>query len=273
MQRILLAMAMLAVVAAPVFGQAKDEQAIRQTLNELMTALSRGDVDTVGRIYADDYVIVLADGSTTTKAQRLGAMKAGDLKYQSLVLDNLKIRQYGNAAVANYHVTGKATTRAGEQDVNSQAMVMLVNNGGRWQVVSSQLTDNAPSPSGAADEKALNQFIDSYVAALAKNSAEAVEPFLGEQYIRIGGDGSTINRDQALAAFRSGDLKYQSLSVDERSWRTFGSDTAISTSRAMLKATFRGQDIGGTFRVTTVLRRAGGRWVLISTHLSPIAGG
>jgi hypothetical protein len=65
-------------------------------------------------------------------------------------------------------------------------MVMLVKNGGRWQVVSSQLTDNAPSPSGPVDEKALNQFMEDYFVALRKNSADAVGPFLVAEYIRVG---------------------------------------------------------------------------------------
>ena len=269
MKRMFLAVAMLVVTTTFGFGQAKDEQAIRQTLGDLMTALNRNDVDTAGRIYADDYVIVLADGSTTTKAQRLGAMKSGDLKYQSLVFDNLKIRQYGNAAVANYHASGKSITRAGEMTLNSQAMVMLVKNGDRWQIVSSQLTDNPASQSGAVDEKSMNQFMDDYLAALMKNSADAVGPFVGDQYIRVGPDGSTLNKEQALAALRSGDLKYASVVSDERTWRTFG-PTAIVTSRAMLKASYKGQDVSGTYRATTVLSRMGDRWAIVSTHLSPL---
>jgi ketosteroid isomerase-like protein len=271
MKRILLAMAMLVATTTFGFGQSKDEQAIRQTLDELMTALNRSDVDTAGRIYADDYVIVLADGSTTTKAQRLGAIKSGDLKYQALVFDNLKIRQYGNAAVANYRTSGKSITRAGEQAVNSQAMVMLVKNGDRWQVVSSQLTDSPATQSGAVDEKTMNQFMNDYFVALMKNSADAVGPFVADQYIRVGPDGSTLNKEQALAALRSGDLKYASVVSDERTWRTFGNDTAIVTSRATLKASYKGQDVSGTYRATSVLRRMGDRWVIVSTHLSPIA--
>lgn len=271
MKRILLAMVILVATTTFGFGQSEDEQAIRQTLNELMTALSRNDVDAAGRIYADDYVIVLADGRTTTKTQRLGAMKSGDLRYQSLVFDNLKIRQYGNAAVANYRATGKSVSRAGDQALNSQAMVMLVKNGGRWQVVSSQLTDNPASQSGAVDENTLNQFMDDYLAALTKNSADAVEPFVGGQYIRVGPDGSTLNKEQTLAALRSGDLKYDSVVSDKRTWRTFGNDTAIVTSRATLKARYKGQDVSGTYRATTVLRRVGDRWAVVSTHLSPIA--
>ena len=120
-----------------------DEQAIRQTLTQLMNALSRNDVETAGRIYADDYQITLQDGTTTTKAERLNAMKSGSLKYSTLVFDNVKIRQYGSAAVATYHVTGKSVTPGGEQKLDSQATVTFVKNGDRWQVVSSQITDKA----------------------------------------------------------------------------------------------------------------------------------
>lgn len=286
MKNFLLVMVM--VVATTTFGcsQANEEQAIRQTVNELITALNKNDLDTAGRIYSDDYQIVLADGSTTTKAERLGALKSGDLKYEALVVDNLKVRQYGDSAVANYRVMGKTITRAGEQDVNTQAMVVLVKNGGRWQVVSSQLTDSgenqtatspAASPSGtapanpsaAADEKALNQVLDDYIAALMKNSADEAAQFLDAQYVRVGPDGSRLNKDQFIAAIRSGNLKYTSVAAEDRMLRKFGNDTAIVTSRVTLKANNSGQDISGTYGATTVLRRVGDRWTQISTHLSP----
>lgn len=272
MRRLFLAAALLIFAAPQAFSQASDEKAVRQTLNELMTALSSNDIETAGRIYSEDYVIVLADGSTTTKAQRLAAMKSGELRYRSLNLSDLKVRQYGDAAVANYRVTGKTVGSAGEQDVSSQAMVMLVKKDGRWRIVSSQLTDKAAGPSDAVDDKALNHALDGYLAALLKNSADETGPFLSKDWVRVGGDGTVINREQALAALRSGELKYSSLTVDERAWRMFGDEMAVATSRVMLKATHGGRDIGGTYRATTVMRREGGRWLLASTHLSPLAG-
>lgn len=287
MRHLLLVMTM--VVATTTFGcsQANEEQAIRQTVNELISALNNNDLDTAGRIYSDDYQIVLADGSTTTKAERLAALKSGDLRYSGLAVNNLKVRQHGDLAVASYRVTGKAITRAGEQDTNTQAMVMLVKNAGRWQVASSQLTDvggnqTASSPevsqpsaasssqSTATDEKALNQVMDDYLAALMKNSADEAAPFLDAQYVRVGPDGSRLNKDQFIAAIRSGNLKYTSVVADDRMWRKFGNDTAIVTSRATLKATNNGQDMSGTYGATTVLRRVGDRWSQISTHLSPV---
>lgn len=271
MRRLFLAAALLVFAAPQALSQVSDEKSVRQTLDELMTALNSNDTDAAGRIYSDDYIIVLADGSTTTKAQRLAAMKSGELKYRSLAVGDLKVRQYGDTAVANYRVTGKTVGRAGEQDVSSQAMVMLVKRDGRWWVVSSQLTDNAVSQSGAGDEKALNQALDGYLNALTKNSADETGPFLSKDWVRVGGDGSIINREQALAALRSGELKYSSLAVDERVWRTFGNDMAVATSRVLLKATHGGRDIGGIYRATTLMRREGGRWALASTHLSPLA--
>lgn len=272
MKRIFLALAILVATASFGCSQSNDEQAIRETLNELMTALNDNDVDTVGRIYANDYVIVLADGTITTRTQRLDAMKSGDLRYDSLVFENLKIRQYGDAAVANYSVTGKAISPDGEQAANSHATVVLVKNGGRWQVVSSHLTDHAEGQSGGVDEQTLNQFMDDYLAALVKNSAEEVEPFLDDQYIRIGSDGSTLNKEQVIAALRSGDLKYDSVVADERTWRTFGNEIAIVTSRASVRASHSGRNVSGTNRATSVLRGVGDHWTIVSTHLSQMAG-
>ncbi len=118
-------------------------------------------------------------------------------------------------------------------------------------------------------EKALNKFIDDYIATLPKNSAEATAPFLGSEYVRVGADGSSMTKEQMLAALRSGDLKYTSVTADERTWRTFGQDVAISTSRVMIKASYKGKDVSGTYRATTVLWKNGSApWVLVSTHLS-----
>ncbi|MDQ3042203.1 MAG: nuclear transport factor 2 family protein [Acidobacteriota bacterium] len=120
------------------------EQAIRQTMTELFSALNRGDADAAGRIYTDDYQIVMENGVTVTKAQRLEAMRSGALKFQSVAFDNLRIRQYGSAAIATFRNTGRSNALGSEQENNSVGTVTLINNGGRWQVASAHLT----KPSG-----------------------------------------------------------------------------------------------------------------------------
>ncbi len=119
------------------------EQAIRQTMTELFKALNSGDADAAGRIYTDDYQIVMENGKTVTKAERLDAMRSGALKFQSVAFDNLRIRQYGNAAIATFRNSGRSNALGSEQETNSVGTVTLINNGGRWQVASAHLTKPA----------------------------------------------------------------------------------------------------------------------------------
>lgn len=282
MKRMLLVVAMLIAAPVFVFGQSTEEQAVQKTLNEVAAALSRGDANALDPIYADGYTLVSPQGVISNKAQRLAAIKSGEAKVESFTYGDTKIRIYGNAAVVNTNVTIKA---AGQTVGPYPTTLTMVKNGGRWQIVAAQGTPVsgsqtavvaqgtpvAATEAAAIDETALNQFFDNYLAALLKNSADAVEPFLAVQYIRIGGDGSSLNKEQIVGALRSGDLKYASVVTAERTWRTFGNDTAIVTSIATIKASNKGQEMGGTYRATTVLRKVGDRWVLISTHLSPIA--
>jgi ketosteroid isomerase-like protein len=116
------------------------EQAVQQRLNELNTALESGDTAALDRIYADDYTRVGPSGTITTKAQRLAAIKSGELKYESVSYDETNIRSYGDTAV----VTLKNTVKGQEKgkDIGGQYRVTLtfVKMKGPWQLVAAQNT-------------------------------------------------------------------------------------------------------------------------------------
>lgn len=116
------------------------EQAVQQRLNELNTALNSNDTAALDRIYADDYTLVNPSGAVTTKAQRLAALKSGELKYESVSVDEVNIRSYGDTAV----VTDRATVKLQDkgQDLSGQYRVTLtfVKIKGAWQLVAAQNT-------------------------------------------------------------------------------------------------------------------------------------
>ena len=116
------------------------EQAVQQRLNELNTALGSNDTAALDRIYADDYTLVNMSGAVTTKAQRLAAIKSGELKYESVSVDEVNIRSYGDTAV----VTDRATVKLQDkgQDLSGQYRVTLtfVKMKGAWQLVAAQNT-------------------------------------------------------------------------------------------------------------------------------------
>ena len=102
--------------------------------------MSSNDTAALDRIYADDYTLVNIAGAVTTKAQRLAAIKSGELKYESVSVDEVNIRSYGDTAV----VTDRATVKLQDkgQDLSGQYRVTLtfVKLKGAWQLVAAQNT-------------------------------------------------------------------------------------------------------------------------------------
>ena len=145
----ILMVAMLVAASSFVFSQptrsganqkGNDEQAVRQMINELATAVGSNDVAALDRIYADSFTFVSDTGVLTTKAQRFAAMRSGELKYESVSFDEVNVRLYGNTAVATFRATSKG--QAGGQDFSGQFRVTgtFVKVGGRWQEVAAQST-------------------------------------------------------------------------------------------------------------------------------------
>jgi len=117
-----------------------DEQAIRHVEDEITAALDHNDANTLDRLWASDYSFINPGGVVMTKAQRLAALRTGDLKLESYSRDEETIRTYGTAAVVTYRSTviGHKTC----VDIGSKRRVttVLVKKNGRWQVVAQQST-------------------------------------------------------------------------------------------------------------------------------------
>ncbi len=148
MKRILV-VAMLVAASSFVFSQptrssanqkGNDEQAVRQLLNEASAALSRNDTVSLDRIYADSYTLTNENGVLLTKALRLAAIKSGELKFESVVFDDVNIRLYGNTAVATFRVTSKAQFKGQEAGGQFRSTSTYVKIKGRWQLVAAQTT-------------------------------------------------------------------------------------------------------------------------------------
>ena len=114
-----------------------EEQALRQVISNLQKALQTGNASELDLIYADSFTFTGVDGATSTKAQRLAAIKSGKLKYKSLTLENVKIRVYGDAAVATFN--GQAKFAPGNENLDGKFMTTatFIKSNGRWVEVAS----------------------------------------------------------------------------------------------------------------------------------------
>ena len=143
MKRILLAIAMTLALPALILcqtngknaGKKGDEQAVRQTINELTAALRNNDTTGLDRIYGDDYTFVGDTGMIMTKTERIAAFKSGDLKYESISFEVVSLHLYGNTAVAVTRVTNKFAPGVKFNDGKFITTLTFVKIKGRWQLV------------------------------------------------------------------------------------------------------------------------------------------
>ncbi len=156
MKRVLVIAALVAVASSLALGQMKDkkagqrmhqsggaEQALIELESNLAAALEKSDMVAYDRLIGDDYTFTTQDGVVRTKAEMIASYKSGDLKYESLRFDDIKVRLYGNTAV----VTGRSTAKAQDkgQDISGQYRYtrVYVKRHGRWQLVATQSTRTA----------------------------------------------------------------------------------------------------------------------------------
>ena len=112
--------------------------AISTLENDAVKADLAGDAAFYRRVLAEDWTRGDSDGNFYTKAQLLGLMSDGkSIKTNSEKLSELKVRVYGNTAVATYKDTYDLVIK-GEHRVHTIiATDTFVKMGGEWKQVAS----------------------------------------------------------------------------------------------------------------------------------------
>jgi ketosteroid isomerase-like protein len=116
-----------------------------ETLTQTWVAAELGgDIAVLDRMLADDFVGIGPRGFLVTKEHWLARFGAGGLRYDSFVLDEVRVRVYSEAAI----VTGRQTQTGSfqTQDVQAQlrAMLVYVRQHGVWRLAGLQLSPLMP---------------------------------------------------------------------------------------------------------------------------------
>jgi ketosteroid isomerase-like protein len=118
-------------------------------------------------------------------------------------------------------------------------------------------------------EQEVLHLADTWATAELRGDTAFLEDRLSDDFIGIGPLGFMLTKQEWIARHQSGDLKYQSFSLDEVKVRVF-SDAAILTGRQVQEAAYRGNPIPGQFRITLVFIQQQGKWRLANLQLSAI---
>ena len=116
------------------------EQEILRMEHEISLAVVKGDATPIVRYAAPTCTFTNPDGSVSDKAAIVASIKSGKIKYKEEQIEDMRVRVYGNTAVANFRT--KDTLFVKGQDVSGryQWTDTFVKMDGRWQLVADQGT-------------------------------------------------------------------------------------------------------------------------------------
>jgi uncharacterized protein (TIGR02246 family) len=262
---------------APKVNDPADIQAVKQTVETFAKAMNAGDAEglvsmmTDKTIYADNHFPV-AVGKAAVQPMYTAQFSMFKTEFQ-IAVDEVRVP--GDIAVARGTWAVKLTPKT--------EGIAPISDSGNWMLLASRQADRSwkwdyvipnssqPMPGTTADgaeEQAVIKVEREWAAALVKNDVAALERILAKEYVE-NADGEVWTRADALKAFRSGALKFESLDIPDLSVHVFG-DVAIATMTAKPKGTFMGTPLPPLQRSTDLLVKRDGRWQAISTQNTTI---
>src|SRR6266481_7433616 len=118
------------------------EQAIRQLDRERIQAQIGADAVALERIYADDFIGVGPSGTARTKPQVISDFTSGDLRFQSITTDDVRVRVYGNAAVETGRSTMNGQDKGNAVPHDTRFTRVWIKQHGRWRLVANHYSSS-----------------------------------------------------------------------------------------------------------------------------------
>ena len=135
---------LIAFAVLPVFGAQADTASVEKTVVQMERdwgeAIAKNDAARFEKFVADDWVSIDHYGKSSTKAEVLADIKSGAATTQSYEIGPVKVRVFGNTAVAVGSDTEKSSYKGKDTSGKYIWTDVWVMRDGRWQAVASQIT-------------------------------------------------------------------------------------------------------------------------------------
>jgi len=122
------------------------EDEIRKIESDWGEAFERGDMATLDRLMADDYILTDPLGNVRSKAESLSAIQTNELRFESTESDNVNVKVIGDTAVVTGRSTFRGRYKGWPMTGQYQYTDVLVKRSGSWQAISSHITALGTGP-------------------------------------------------------------------------------------------------------------------------------
>jgi len=116
------------------------EQQLKQVEREWNDAVVRRDAAALERILSDDFMLITAAGTVSTKAQLIDTIKSPDLVIEPFDTQDVSVRVYGDTAVVTGRFTQKGSYKGKAFSNQFRYTDVYVKRALGWQAVSAQST-------------------------------------------------------------------------------------------------------------------------------------
>ena len=116
------------------------EQQLKQVEREWNDAVVRRDVAALERILSDDFMLITAASTVSTKAQLIDTIKSPDLVIEPFDTQDVSVRVYGDTAVVTGRFTQKGSYKGKAFSNQFRYTDVYVKRALGWQAVSAQST-------------------------------------------------------------------------------------------------------------------------------------
>ncbi len=123
-------------------GPKRIVEVIRKLDNERIQAQIHADAIALERIYADDFIGVGPSGTVRTKPQVISDFTSGDLRFQSITTEDVRVRVYGNTAVETGRSTMNGQDKGNAVPHDTRFTRVWVKQQGRWRLVANHYSSS-----------------------------------------------------------------------------------------------------------------------------------
>jgi ketosteroid isomerase-like protein len=103
-------------------------------------AIVKNDVERLGQIVTDDWIIVDPNGAIVDRARFFEVIKSGALTHNLMKSEDFRVRVYGDSAVVTAKTSTAGKFMGQEFSAQERATDVFVRRDGRWRCVLTHLT-------------------------------------------------------------------------------------------------------------------------------------
>jgi ketosteroid isomerase-like protein len=128
-------------------------------------------------------------------------------------------------------------------------------------------TENGSRARDTGVQQTIRKLDGERIQAQIHADTAALDRLYADDFIGVGPSGTVRSKPQVMEDFRSGTLKFQSITTDEVEVRVYG-NTAVETGRSTMGGQDNGKTVPRDTRFTRVWVKQQGRWRLVANHYS-----